>query len=301
MILTSKIHIMRLQITSTICYTVSLVTLAGVTFASTAAHPTPAIQPTPTSTPEGVVAPVVRSVSSTQNGGIPPEVLVDTPNISWGEPTAALVPYTWDLNVENPNPQSIIVRVRLNFVSADGVTLHEDWVAAQLKSGQRTRLTQNGNIANSVIDLVIEAQAHPEAWWGDEPYAIRTLFAYATNLRTLDVFVVLESWLGRPITATGTVDLYVLEIDRLRAELEGGAMRRGIRQLYARRFIVGHEHFAPRQIGFLATEYTPPAVTLGPINFSVFDEQPRGHEGLVRLVFRTASGAELTKEDRVYF
>ena len=241
-----------------------------------------------------------QSVGPTE-ATIGPEVFVATPEILWGNAAGGMVPYSWTVNAENPNPRPIVVRVNLNFVDANGQVLHQDEVSGLIDGGSSTTLFQNGSITEGELDLVAEAQGEPNAFWGDEPYQIRTLYAYANGLRTLEILFVLENWLGRPVKAAGTVDLYVLEMEQLRAGFVGGGMQRGVKQLYGRRFNITPKQFSPRRIGFMAAEYDPPAVALGPIHYSIFDDEPRYQEGLVRVVFRTASGASLTAEDRIYF
>jgi len=48
-------------------------------------------------------------------------------------------------------------------------------------------------------------------------------------------------------------------------------------------------------------DYSPPAVTFGPIHYSIFDREPIADEGLVRLVFQTRSGRRIIGEGRVFF
>lgn len=230
-----------------------------------------------------------------------PEVVVETPFIDWGEETDGAVSYQWTAHVENPNERPVLVRVEMDFVDADGIVVHDDFVTEYVEARETVVLQQSGYLPAADFDRVSEAQGRPSAWWGDEPYKIRTLSAFVDGLRTLEVFFVLENWLGRPVIADGTVDLYVVERERLRAEFVGGGMQRRLTTLYARRFNISSSDFGRRRIGFISADYSPPALSLGPIHYSIFDLEPRADEGLVRVVFRTESGVEIVAEDRVYF
>lgn len=225
-----------------------------------------------------------------------PQVSVTTPAINWGDTANGNIPYDWSTRVSNPNARPVVVKVKLDFVDAQGQTVHEDWVSGQIGPGSDAVLQQTGVIDNAHLDLVAEARGAPTAWWADEPYKFRTVAAFVDGLQRLEVFFVLEDWEGRPVTASGIVDLYIVERERSR-----GGVHRPLNTLYARRFDVGGRDYSNRQIGFNNLDYTPPAVTLGPIHYSIFDEEPIGDEGLVRVVFRTASGTEIIGEDRVYF
>jgi hypothetical protein len=194
-----------------------------------------------------------------------------------------------------------VVKLRLDFVTEQGEVIHEDRVSGHVGPNESVILQQNGSLDERDLVLVAEARGVPEAHWGDQPAQIRTLAAFVDGLQRLEVFFVLEDWRGRPVTAAGTVDMYIVERERMRAEFAGGGMRRRLTTLYARRFNVGTDDFARRRIGFISTDYTPPALTLGPIHYSIFDHEPRGDEGLVRIVFRTADGTQIVAEDRVFF
>ena len=240
------------------------------------------------------------SVQQVTSGAIGPQVSVTTPAINWGDASNGSVPYDWSTRVSNPNSRAVVVKVKLDFVDSQGRTVHEDWVSGQIGPGSDALLQQTGYIDNANLDLVAEALGAPSAWWADEPYKFRTVAAFVDGLRRLEVFFVLEDWEGRPVTASGIVDLYIIERERPRA-FAGGSVQRPLNTLYARRFDVGGRDYSNRQIGFKNTDYTPPTVTLGPIHYSIFDQEPIGDEGVVRLVFRTTSGTEIIGEDRVYF
>jgi len=245
--------------------------------------------------------PSPRVVSETQQQG--PQIVIDADSIviDWGEREGMSIPYHWRATVHNPNERPIGVKVRLDFVDEQGEPVYKDWIAGQVGPDSSVTLQQQGELRADLLDEVYEAHAEPSAWWLEEPYKIRTLAAFVDGLQRLEVFFVLEDWRGRPVTANGTVDLYVVEKERARAEFAGGGMRRRLTTLYARRFNIHGDDFARRRIGFVSTDYSPPAVTLGPIHYSIFDHEPIADEGLVRLVFRTASGREIVGEDRVYF
>ncbi len=234
--------------------------------------------------------------TSTDGG---PQVSVTTPTINWGDDASGSVPYDWSTRVSNPNSRAVVVRVKLDFVDSQGQSVHEDWVSGQIGPNSDTVLQQAGSIDNAYLDLVAEARGAPSAWWADEAYKFRTVAAFVDGLQRLEVFFVLEDWEGRPVTAAGTLDLYIVERERPRAS--GASVRRPLNTLYARRFDVGGRDYSNHQIGFKNNDYTPPAVTLGPIHYSLFDQEPIGDEGLVRIVFHTASGTEIVGEDRVYF
>lgn len=232
-----------------------------------------------------------------------PEVEAQTPSIEWGPELDGNIRFVWQVALHNPNDRTVLVRVRLDFLDAAGETLSQEWVAGQLGAGESRVLSQQASLPVGTVERIVEARAEPVSWWADEPYKIRTLYTFLTSLRTIEILFVLEDWLGLPVEAPGIADIYIMEIEELRADIPGsaGAMRRQMRQLYARRFFVEPRHYDERRIGFFAAEYQPPTVTLGPIHVSVFDEEPRGQEGLVRLVFRTERGLELVAEDRIYF
>lgn len=230
-----------------------------------------------------------------------PNVIVETPTVDWGEATDGTIPYSWHTRAENPTNRPVLVKVELNFVDQQGQVIQQDSVTGHVGPHSAVILQQQGSLSAEAFAYVAEARGVTTAWWGDEPYKIRTLAAFADGLQRLDVFFVLENWEGRPVIAGGTVDLYIVERERLQAEFAGGGMRRNHKVLYARRFEVAAGDYGRRRIGFISTDYSPPALTLGPIPYSVFDHEPRGNEGLVRLVFRTSSGAEIVAEDRVFF
>lgn len=232
-----------------------------------------------------------------------PEIEAGTPSVEWGPELDDNVRFVWSVSLRNPNDRAVLVRVRLKFLNEAGEVLSEDFVATSLGPGVSRELSQQGSLPVETVERVVEARAEPVSWWADEPYKIRTFYTFLTSLRTIEILFVLEDWLGNPVEAPGIADIYVMEIEELRADVAGaeGAMRRRMKQLYARRFYVEPRHYENRQIGFLTAEYEPPTVTLGPLHVSVFDEEPRGHQGLVRLVFRTQRGLELVAEDRVYF
>lgn len=272
-----------------------LVAISAVALAT--ATPSPAAL----SAPLPAAAPAQESTSTTSTAGGGPEVQVETPTITWGTRSGDSVPYSWTTRVENPNDRDVVVKVRLNFVDEQGTTLQQDWVSGHVGPGEAVIMEQSGAIDAALLEGVAEARGVPEAAWGDEPFQIRTLAAFVDGLQRLEVFFVLEDWQGRPVTAAGTVDLYVVERERLRAEFTGGGMSRRLSTLYARRFNIGTDDFARRRIGFMSNDYNPPAVTLGPIHYSIFDHEPRGDEGLVRVVFRSLGGTEVVAEDRVFF
>ena len=268
---------------------------------------TAAIVSTP---PDAQSLPLVTAVMGAQPTGFGqedplaangPQVSVTTPEINWGKNTNGSVPYDWSTRVSNPNSRTVVVKVRLDFVDSQGRTVHEDWVSGQIDPSSEAVLQQIGTMDNAQLDLVAEALGAPSAWWADEPYKFRTIAAFADGPQRLEIFFVLEDWAGRPVTASGMLDLYIVERERPRTAFEGGGIQRPLNTLYARRFDVGGHDYSNRQIGFKNTDYTPPAVTLGPIHYSIFDQEPIGNEGLVRLVFRTTSGTEIVGEDRVYF
>ncbi len=256
-------------------------------------------------TPEAQSQPLPAAIGALAQDGTftdgGPQVSVTTPVINWGQDTIGSVPYDWSTRVSNPNSRPVVVKVKLDFVDAQGQTVHEDWVSGQIGPNSDAVLQQAGSIDVASLDLVAEARGAPSAWWADEPYKFRTVAAFVDGLQRLEVFFVLEDWEGRPVTASGVLDLYVVERERPRAAFAGGGMQRPLNTLYARRFDVGGRDYSNRQIGFKNNDYTPPAVTLGPIHYSIFDQEPIGDEGLVRLVFRTASGTEIVGEDRVFF
>jgi hypothetical protein len=233
--------------------------------------------------------------------GSAPEVTVQTPSIEWGTSSAGNVPYSWNARVDNPYDRPVVVKLRLDFVTDQGEVVHEDLVSGHIGPNESVVLQQKGSLPERELDMVAEARGVPEAHWGDQPAQIRTIAAFVDGLQRLEVFIVLEDWRGRPITAAGTVDMYVVERERLRAEFDGGGMRRRLTTLYARRFDVSTRDFARRRIGFISTDYTPPALTLGPIHYSIFDHEPRGDEGLVRIVFHALDGTQIVAEDRVFF
>lgn len=274
------------------------VAISAAAVALAAATTSPAALSAPLAAPVPVAAQETVTSSSSGTG---PEVRVETPSIQWGTRSGDSVPYSWSSRVENPNDRAVLVKVRLSFVNEQGTALQEDWVAGQIGPNESAILQQRGEIDAMLLEDVAEARGVPEASWGDEPYKIRTLAAFVDGLQRLEVFFVLEDWLGRPVTAAGTVDLYIVERERLRAEFDGGGMSRRLTTLYARRFNIGTGDFSRRRIGFMNTDYSPPAVTLGPIHYSIFDHEPRGDEGLVRVVFRSLSGVEVVAEDRVFF
>ena len=283
---------MRKNAALTLCCTVML--MAGIVGNAPEAQSQPLPNAVRSSQPSG-------SVQTETFGANGPPVSVTTPEINWGEAANGSVPYDWSTQVSNPNSRAVVVRVKLDFVDSQGQTVHEDWVSGQIGPLSDALLQQTGYIDNAHLDLVAEALGAPSAWWADEPYKFRTVAAFVDGLQRLEVFFVLEDWEGRPVTASGIVDLYVIERQRPRTGFAGGAMARPLNTLYARRFDVGGRDYSNRQIGFKNTDYTPPAVTLGPIHYSIFDQGPIGDEGLVRLVFHTASGTEIIGEDRVYF
>jgi hypothetical protein len=283
---------MRKNAALTLCWIVMLT--AGIV----GTPPEAQSQPRPTAVGELQPNGQEQGGSSAANG---PEVSVTTPVINWGDTVHGTIPYDWSTRVSNPNERPVVVKVKLNFVDAQGQTIHEDFVSGHIGPSSDAVLQQAGVINSTHLDLVAEARGAPTAWWADEPTKFRTVAAFVDGLQRLEVFFVLEDWEGRPVTPTGVVDLYIVERERPRAAFAGGGMMRPLNTLYARRFDVGGRDYTNRQIGFKNTDYTPAAVTLGPIHYSIFDEEPIGDEGLVRLVFHTASGTEIIGEDRVYF
>jgi hypothetical protein len=252
-------------------------------------------------TPSALASAPARAQQPTVPAGNGPDIFVETPTIDWGEPAGGALPYSWYARVENPNDRPVLVKVDLNFVDEQGQLIQQDSVSGHVGPRSDAILQQNGTISATAFDYVAEARGVTTSWWADEPYQIRTLAAFVDGLQRIEVFFVLEDWEGRPVTAGGTVDLYIVERERLQAEFAGGGMRRNNKTLYARRFNVSTADYERRRIGFISTDYTPPALTLGPIHYSIFDHEPRGNEGLVRVVFRTSSGAEIVAEDRVFF
>ncbi len=244
--------------------------------------------------------PAITGRSSQYQG---PGVMIDSRSIviEWADEVSGQVPYQWSAPVQNPNDRALLVRVDLEFVTAQGEVVHRDQATGQVGPESFLVLQAAGSIPATELGRVVEARGEPTSWWADEPFKIRTLAAFVDGLQRLEVFFVLEDWRGRPVTAAGTVDLYIVERERARAEFAGGGMRRRLSTLYARRFNVHTDDYARRRIGFINTDYSPPALTLGPIPYSLFDVEPRGDEGLVRVVFRTLSGVEIVAEDRVYF
>lgn len=230
-----------------------------------------------------------------------PEVRITMPAIVWGEENAGNTSFEWSTRIENPNDMGIVVKVRLDLLDAQGEVIQQEYVTSQIGPETDVLVHQNSAIDNYWIDQVVEATAHPEAWWAGEPVKFRTVAAFADGLQRLEVFYVLEDWQGRPVVSAGTVDMYIVERERIRAEFTGGGLARPLSTLYARRFNVSGREYSRRRIGFMSNDYAPPAVTFGPIHYSIFDREPRADEGLVRLVFRTASGRQIVGEDRVYF
>lgn len=239
------------------------------------------------------------TVLQENDGG--PQVFVETPDIRWGEDSVGMTAYAWQSRVENPNDRPVLVKVELNFVDQQGQVLYQDWVSGHIGPNSAVILQQEGTIPTGTLDVVAEARGVPSAWWADEPYQVRTIAAFVDGLQRMDVFFVLENWEGRPVTSDGTVDLYIVERQKLEADFAGGGMRREQRTLYARRFNVSSSDFERRQIGFISTDYSPPALSLGPLHYSMFDHYPVGDEGMIRLVFRTPSGVEIIAEDRIFF
>ncbi len=230
-----------------------------------------------------------------------PEVRITMPSIVWGEESTNATAFEWSTRIENPNDEGVVVKVRLDLLDAQGEVLQQEYVTSQIGPGAAVLAHQNSEIDNYWIDQVVEATAHPEAWWADEPFKFRTVAAFVDGLQRLEIFYVLEDWKGRPVVSSGTVDMYIVERERIRAQFKGGGLARPLTTLYARRFDVSGRDYSRRRIGFMSTDYAPPAVSFGPIHYSIFDREPVGDEGLVRLVFRTASGREIVGEDRVYF
>lgn len=276
-----------------------LFALSAVAMATASTSPAAWSAPLPAATMASQEQPTMTTTSATDGSG--PEVRVQTPSIEWGVRDGDTVPYDWSARVENPNGRAVLVKVRLAFVDAQGTVLQEDWVTGHIGPNEVVILQQSGEVDAATLEAVAEARGVPEARWGDEPFQIRTMAAFVDGLQRLEIFFVLEDWLGRPVTAAGTVDLYVVERERLRAEFSGGGMSRRLTTLYSRRFDIGPGDFSRRRIGFMTTDYNPPALTLGPIHYSIFDHEPRGDEGLVRVVFRSLSGVEVVAEDRVFF
>lgn len=273
----------------------TLLTACLLSCLATALSPAPAVSlPLPAATVEQT------NPSETGSSGAP-VVSVVTPTIEWGDGNAGVIPYSWNAHVVNPYERPVVVKVRLDFVAEQGAVVHHDWVTGLLGPNESVLLHQAGTMREVDLDEVAEARCAPEASWADETARIRSFAAFADGLQQLEIFFVLEDWCGRPITASGVVDLYIVERERMRAEFEGGGMRRRLTTLYTRRFQIGREDFARRRIGFISTGYSPPAVTLGPIHYSIFDHEPRGNQGLVRMVFHAADGTRLVAEDRVFF
>jgi len=230
-----------------------------------------------------------------------PEVRITLPAIVWGEEDADTTSFEWSTRLENPNDAGVVVKVRLDLLDAQGEVIQQEYVTSQIGPQTAVLVNQGSAIDNHWVDQVVEATAHPEAWWATEPVQFRTVAAFVDGLQRLEIFYVLEDWQGRPVVSSGTVDMYVVERERISAPFAGGGLARPLTTLYARRFNVSGRDYSRRRIGFMSTDYSPPAVTFGPIHYSIFDREPIGDEGLVRLVFRTASGRQIVGEDRVFF
>ncbi len=230
-----------------------------------------------------------------------PEVRITVPTIVWGEETVAATSFEWSTRIENPNDVGVVVKVRLDLLDAQGEVIQQEYVTSQIGPETAVLVRHNSEIDNYWIDQVVEATAHPEAWWVGEPFKFRTVAAFVDGLQRVEIFYVLEDWQGRPVVSSGTVDMYIIERERIRAQFAGGGLARPLTTLYARRFDVSGRDYSRRRIGFMSTDYAPPAVTFGPIHYSIFDREPIGDEGLVRLVFRTPSGRQIVGEDRVFF
>jgi len=223
------------------------------------------------------------------------------PAIVWGEETTDSTAFEWSTRIENPNDVGVVVKVRLDLLDAQGEVIQQEYVTSQIGPEAAVLARHNSTIDNYWIDQVVEATAHPEAWWVGEPVKFRTVAAFVDGLQRLEIFYVLEDWQGRPVVSSGTVDMYIVERERIRTQFAGGGLARPLTTLYARRFDVSGRDYSRRRIGFMSNDYAPPAVTFGPIHYSIFDREPRADEGLVRLVFHTPSGRQIVGEDRVYF
>jgi hypothetical protein len=230
-----------------------------------------------------------------------PEIRITTPAITWGDEGPDSTAFEWSTRVENPTQEPVVVKVRLELLDAQGEVIQSEDVTGQIGPESDLLLRQQSAVDNGWMDYVVEARAVPEAWYASEPVRFRTVAAFVDGLQRLEIFYVLEDWRGRPVTQAGTVDMYIVERQRVRAQFKGGGLARPISTLYARRFDVGGRDYSRRQIGFMNNDYSPPAVTFGPLHYSLFDREPLGDEGLVRLVFTTPSGRTIIGEDRVYF
>jgi len=246
----------------------------------------------------GQQQPPARTYSETATG---PEVRITMPAIVWGEETTDSTAFEWSTRIENPNDVGVVVKVRLDLLDAQGEVIQQEYVTSQIGPEAAVLARHNSTIDNYWIDQVVEATAHPEAWWVGEPVKFRTVAAFVDGLQRLEIFYVLEDWQGRPVVSSGTVDMYIVERERIRTQFAGGGLARPLTTLYARRFDVSGRDYSRRRIGFMSNDYAPPAVTFGPIHYSIFDREPRADEGLVRLVFHTPSGRQIVGEDRVYF
>ena len=280
-----------------VCWVVTLACLVVVSAAPASSLPT-----------EASVLPVASATSAVQMAGSAgasiaagPPIHVATPDIDWGDPAGGTVPYAWNVAVTNPNSRPVAVRVQLDFLSSNGNLVHQDSAMGQLQGNSSATFGESGSVTTAELDQIAEARGVPAAWWSDEAYKFRTLSAYVDGMRTLDVFFVLENWLGRPVTASGTVDLYIMERERLHDRRNQALMQRPFTTLFSRRFNVDKGDFRHRQIGFKTVKYAPPALSLGPIHYSMFDLEPHADEGLIWVVFRTVDGAEIIGEDRIYF
>jgi hypothetical protein len=238
------------------------------------------------------------SYSETASG---PVVRITMPTIVWGQETKDATAFEWSTHIENPNDVGVVVKVRLDLLDAQGEVIQQEYVTRQIGPEAAVVVRHNSKIHNYWIDRVVEATAHPEAWWIGEPVKFRTVAAFVDGLQRLEVFYVLEDWQGRPVVSAGTVDMYIVEREPIRAQFAGGGLARPVTTLYARRFNVSGRDYSRRRIDFMSNDYAPPAVTFGPIPYSIFDRAPIGDEGLVRLVFRTPSGRQIVGEDRVFF
>ncbi|NKB87542.1 MAG: hypothetical protein GKS06_04925 [Acidobacteria bacterium] len=230
-----------------------------------------------------------------------PEIRINVPTIEWGDDTGSATNFTWSTRIDNPHADPVVAKIRLDLLDAQGEVIQQEYVTSQVGPESAVLVHQPSALDNYWIDQVVEATAHPEAWWAGEPVKFRTVAAFVDGLQRLEVFYVLEDWSGRPVVMDGTVDMYIVERERVRAQFEGGGLARPITTLYARRFNVDGRDYSRRRIGFMSNDYAPPAVTFGPIHYSIFDREPIGDEGLVRLVFSTPSGRQIIGEDRVYF
>jgi hypothetical protein len=238
---------------------------------------------------------------TTTNSNAGPEIRINVPAISWGDDTGNSTTFEWSTRIENPNNEAVIAKIRLDLLDAQGEVIQQEYVTSQIGPESDVLLRQASAIDNYWIDQVVEATAHPEAWWASEPVKFRTVAAFVDGLQRLEIFYVLEDWQGRPVVMDGTVDMYIVERERIRAEFAGGGLARPLTTLYARSFNIDGRDYSRRRIGFMSNDYSPPAVTFGPIHYSIFDREPIGDEGLVRLVFRTNSGRQIIGEDRVFF